>query len=181
MDHDESVGPLAEFAALRNEIDALWKSQMQIFALQLTVVGAVFSFVLSHREQTELLLLVPVVSYLLGARYISLERGMLLIGRYIRESLSDRVPGGLGWESWWRTQDRRKEGLQGWALPLWLLFPGTAILAIAWSVTTSLHQQSLGVAAAAFAFAWLIEATLTALCISSIRQVYHLTWRAETA
>src|SRR5262245_5953103 len=133
MSLDESAGPLAEFAALRNEIDTSTKGQMQLFTVQLTVAGAIFGFVLSHRGLIALLLVVPISSYLLGARYINLESSMLLAGRYITENLSDRVPGGLGWEAWWRAQHRKTEGLQGWALPLWLNFPGAAMLALGWS------------------------------------------------
>lgn len=177
MNLDESAGPLAEFGALRNEIDSLWKAQMQFFTLQLTIAGASFSFVLSHSGYTALLLVVPVVSYLLAARYFNLEISILLIGRYIKDDLSDRIPGGLRWEAWWRAQDRTREGIQGWAAPLWVTFPGAAVLALAWSAVAFTIQRPPMPTSAGLVVVWLTEILLTVACVRLIRGVYMAVYR----
>lgn len=136
MSADESTGPLAEFAALRAEIDALSRTKVQLFTLQLTVTGAVFSFAISNPSLGGLLLIVPISSYLLCALYVSTEADALAIGSYIRAELSVKVPGGLGWEGWWREHSARVGRLNGWTLPLLILFGGSGVLALVWSAST---------------------------------------------
>lgn len=130
-------GPLAEFSSLRQEIDELKRTQFQILALQLTAAGAVFGFVLSVASKSPLLLVLPVSSYLLCGRYVSEHFGTLLAAHYIRAELSPRVPGGLRWEAWLRSDHQFKHVLPRRALvstlPLLLGFPGTGALALAWS------------------------------------------------
>src|SRR5690349_8131547 len=132
MAKGSSEGPLAEFAALREEIDSHWKAQVQLFSLQLTITGAILSFAISRQNLLGLLLIVPYSSYLIGALYVQLEASTLVMGEYIRDILSDRVPGGLQWEAWWRARDRRSERLHGWTLPMLIAFPGSGSLALTW-------------------------------------------------
>lgn len=132
-------GPLAEFTALRQEIDDFRRAQFQILALQLTITGAVFGFVLSVTNVSALLLVLPISSYLLCGRYVAQHLGTLIDALYIRAELSPRVPGGLGWEAWRHGPAISRLGLPRqrrlWlsTIPLLLGFPGTAILTLAWS------------------------------------------------
>jgi hypothetical protein len=66
----DADGPLAEFVALRDEILQLNQQQNQMLALQLTISGAVFGIAISHAGLADILMIVPVVSYSLCARYL---------------------------------------------------------------------------------------------------------------
>jgi hypothetical protein len=125
-------GPLAEFAALRDEIQERVKAQGQMLSLQLTLSGAVFGFAISRAGMTALLLIVPFSSYLLCGRLVAQHVGTLRVAQYIREELSRQVPGGLCWEEWLRRQVRRPHFL-GSALPLLLTFVGASVLALGWA------------------------------------------------
>lgn len=104
-------GPLAEFSALREEIQARVKAQQQMLSLQLTLSGAVFGFAISQPGKTALLLIVPFSSYLLCGRLVAQHFGTLRVAKYIKEDLSDRVPGGLRWEQWLEQQQSRRPHL----------------------------------------------------------------------
>ena len=96
-------GSLAEFKALRQEIERRSKIQYNLFALQLTTAGVIFSFALSggHSNRSALLLIIPVSSWMLCAEYVDQIYGQRIAGKYIREQLNMRcVPGALGWEEW---------------------------------------------------------------------------------
>jgi hypothetical protein len=59
----EASGVLAEFAALRQEIERRNIVQHALFALQLTSAGAIFSFALSDESRARFLLIVPISTY----------------------------------------------------------------------------------------------------------------------
>lgn len=61
---------LAEYTALRAEIDRRTDIQWRVVALQLASAGAIASVALSGTANLALLLLIPASSYLLGCRYI---------------------------------------------------------------------------------------------------------------
>ncbi|QFZ18753.1 hypothetical protein [Saccharothrix syringae] len=124
-------GPLAEFSALRDEIQERVKSQQHLFSLQLTLASAVFGFSLSRPNMIALLLIVPFSSYLLCGRVVAHHFGTLRVAKYIKEELSPRTPGGLHWESWLDRQQGRPHML-GSTLPLLLTFVGAGALALAW-------------------------------------------------
>jgi hypothetical protein len=93
-------GPLAEFAALRQEILQTRQIQWNVFAFQLTAVAVIFSFSLSDKSRTGFLLIIPVISYTLGTQYMRYELRMQRIHSYIHEDLGPRVPGGFRWQEW---------------------------------------------------------------------------------
>jgi hypothetical protein len=95
-----SQGPSAEFDALRQEIESRRNIQNNLFALQLTVAAAIFSFALSGKGHAEFLLIIPISSFALCAEYAHQETGINNVARYIKEKLSLLVSGGLNWESW---------------------------------------------------------------------------------
>jgi len=126
-------GPLAEFAALREEIQERVRAQQQLLTLQLTLAGTVFGFALSQHGVTALLLIVPFSSYLLCGRLVAQHFGTIRVAQYVREELSARVPGGLRWEEWLERQQKRRPHLLGLELPLLLTFVGASLLALAWT------------------------------------------------
>jgi hypothetical protein len=107
---DGHEGPLAEFVALRQEIERRNVVQHALFVLQLTSAGAIFSFTLSGKAHAGFLLIIPVSAYMLCARYVEQQFGIQRAASYIKNELSDRVPGGLGWEAW---QVRHPEFVRG--------------------------------------------------------------------
>ena len=127
-------GPLAEFSALREEIQERVRAQQQLFSLQLTLAGAVFGFAISRPGMTALLLIVPFSSYLLCGRLIAQHFGTLRVAKYIKEELSRQVPGGLRWEAWLEQQQRRHPHPLGSALPLLFTFVGASVLALGWTI-----------------------------------------------
>jgi hypothetical protein len=130
---------LAEYSALRTEIDRRANVQWNVYALQLASAGAISSLSISAASNVALLLIIPLSSYMLGNRYILHDFHIKLIQRYVRESLSGRLRGKLEWERWKKEElfsgvgDRRRFSVTGWNLihPTRLAFQGVAILALA--------------------------------------------------
>lgn len=90
---------LAEFTALRQEIERRSQIQFNLFVLQLTASGAVFSFALARSAgRSPFLLIIPISTFMLCAEYVDQIYGQRIVAKYIREELA--VPGELQWESW---------------------------------------------------------------------------------
>jgi hypothetical protein len=140
---------LAEYAALRAEVDRRATVQWNVLALQLTSTGIIASLAISHASEIALLLVIPLSSYMLGSRYILHDFHLKLISRYIRDSLSGRLGGHLAWERWKISQVTPKTGPQGWLKPTaWNLLHPTrlAFEGVAW--------LALLTAALAAAYSW---------------------------
>jgi hypothetical protein len=121
---------IAEFIALREEILHRSNLQWNVFALQLTATGVIFSFALSSSSHIGMLLILPVITYALTGRYVSQGLGTDKIGKYIREVLDVKMKGAFHWEEWKRTQPPIVRTLS-WINPLYLIFPGVAVVALA--------------------------------------------------
>jgi hypothetical protein len=140
---------LAEYSALRSEVDRRANIQWNVLALQITSAGVIASLAISRSADIALLLVIPLSSYMLGSRYILHDYHLKLISRYIRDSLSERLQGNLEWEAWKAgqiTPDVHRRNwftVTGWNLlhPTRLAFEGVAWL-------------SLLAAAFAAAYAW---------------------------
>jgi hypothetical protein len=132
-DDDGHDGPLAEFSALRQEIQELVKAQQQLLSLQLTVSATIFGFAISRPGMTGLLLILPFTSYLLCGRLVAAQFGTLRDAQYIMEELNGRIPGGVGWEGWLRRRQSRDPYLLGSTLPRLLTFVATSVLALCWT------------------------------------------------
>src|ERR1700733_2133533 len=146
---DASQAMLAEYAALRAEVDRRATVQWNVLALQLTSTGIIASLAISHASEIALLLVIPLSSYMLGSRYILHDFHLKLISRYIRDSLSGRLGGHLAWERWKISQVTPKTGPQGWLKPTaWNLLHPTrlAFEGVAW--------LALLTAALAAAYSW---------------------------
>jgi hypothetical protein len=140
---------LAEYAALRAEVDRRATVQWNVLALQLTSTGVIASLALSHASEIALLLVIPLSSYMLGSRYILHDFHLKLISRYISDSLSGRLQGNLAWESWKTSQMTPETGPRGWLTPTaWNLLHPTrlAFEGVAW--------LALLTAALAAAYSW---------------------------
>jgi len=170
-------GPLAEFAALRQEIDIKSTGQSQTLTFQLTLAAAVFGFAVSRPSLSGLLLIIPIGSYLLFCRVVTQHDATKLAARYIREELSDRVPGGLGREQWLLANVPRRQ-LLGLA-PLLLAFPGTSALALGWSFGLVFFQTDLSSAArVGLIIVWLVglAAMLQSAILLARRRGGLITW-----
>src|SRR5687768_11405744 len=60
---------LAEFSALRNEIDNLANAQRTVMNMNITVVAAIAGFVLANRADPHLLIALPIASGAIGLLY----------------------------------------------------------------------------------------------------------------
>ena len=154
MSSDLSLGPLAEFTALREEIDSQSKAQLQLFVFQLTFTGAIVSFSTSTVSRVALMLIVPITTYLLCARIASLDENISNIGRYIRDELGPKVPGGLGWEHWWRERVPRFHTPAGWLVPMLLAFPGAGLFALIWAFASVFFEPQTVAARIGLIFLW---------------------------
>jgi hypothetical protein len=151
--------------------------QQGLFVLQLTTGGALFSFALSSPSRTRFLLILSFTSYALCARYCLHHFENMEAAAYVRESLSDRTPGGLLWEEWilHYPPENRFVGL---ADPLYLTFPGIAGLALIWD-TPYVFTSRGGLSVAGriwFGAIWTGGLVATAL---SVYLIWHVTlfWR----
>jgi hypothetical protein len=172
---------LAEFAALRAQISQRVSMQWNIFALQLAAAGVVFSFALSNPSHTGFLLILPVITYALSGRYVSQYFGIQTAAQYIREELEVRAKGKLHWEAWNRVQPPKVPTLN-WLNPLLLVFPGPAVVALAWVApyVWASHNTSGG-KRVLIVMIWLVGALVTALSIHLITRIlskhWHRSWR----
>jgi hypothetical protein len=138
---------LAEYSALRTELERRAGIQWNVFALQITSAGAITSLAVSNASNFVLLLIIPLSSYMLGSRYILHDYHMKLIQRYFRESLSPRLADRLQWDTWKSTAfaesevDRRFR-VTRWNLfhPTRLAFEGVAFLTLAAAVGSGLYR-----------------------------------------
>ena len=112
-----------------------------MLALQLTIAGAVFGIAISHSDVAGILMIVPVVSYSLCARYVMNSISIMEIARYIRDELAKRVPGGLGWESWMLTNSREFTAYNLVLVPLLFTFPGISVAALSWVLPYVIAQH----------------------------------------
>ena len=128
---DPSIGPLAEFTALRAEILQNNQNHNHVLTLQLTITGAILGIVVTGPSLNPLTLVIPIVSELLYLRFVTDVIETFQVARYIRENLGPRVPGGLCWEDWSLHQARRQPRL-GMTSKL-LTFAGASVLGLAWA------------------------------------------------
>jgi hypothetical protein len=154
---------LAEYSALRTEIERRCNIQWSLFALQVTTAGAIASLAIARTSNLALLLLIPLSSFMFGFRYILHDVHIDLIAQYVRESLSGRLGNNLNWDTWKKSAIadnayRAWFSPTGWKLthPTRLAFEGLAILAlIATAVGAAYHLLTRD-------YAWPVIAGLTA-------------------
>lgn len=163
---------LAEYTSLRQEIDARAGRQHNILTTQLFVAGAIFSYVLSNDDRAAVLLILPVTSYLLLGRFADQQHAMTRISTYIRDDLSRRAGGELRWDRW--LQDHPREHIvSSWMVPMLLVFPGTALLALAGS-TVHILTSPIGPSRWVYGAAWAVELLITATSVLIILRIIRL-------
>ena len=169
---DSAAGPLAEFTALRAEILQCLQLQWNIFALQLAVTATLFSFSLSSSSRTEFLLILPFVTYALSGRYLYAYYDVERAAEYIMKDLSDRIPGGLHWETWHRQhRSNAYKSLFGFFAPLPMIFPGTSAVAIAWTAPYIwLNGQIADSRRIALGAAWIVSLAFAGISFYDIKQ-----------
>jgi len=114
---------LAEFAALRAEIDRRSNEQHAVMGLSITATAALAAFVIS-RDHYELVPLFPIVTAVLGMRWLDHHRRIREIGDYIRDDLNRRL------REWTDVDDllgaeKELEGAQSYRIVLTLLVATT--------------------------------------------------------
>ncbi|WP_326629829.1 hypothetical protein OIE67_38750 [Nonomuraea fuscirosea] len=178
---DGHEGPLAEFAALRQEIESRETRRQNLFNLHITASGAVFGFVLAGGRSSLLLLILPITTYLFCARFAMHSYGVFKIGRYIRDDLTHRVPGGLQWEEW---QEKQAVPLRIPRLvyPNFIAFPALALAALIWTAPTVFvgWPQALIAARIGALTAWTIGVVATFFCVLLINSTARR-WYEENA
>jgi hypothetical protein len=163
---------LAEYSALRAEIEGRITLQWNVVALQITSAGAIYSLAVSAVSSLVLLLIIPLSSFMLGSRYILHDFHIKLIEQYIRDSLSPRLSGGLEWEQWKKenfsdVKDRRWFYATGWNVthPTRLAFEGVAALALIVSAACGMYSwqtvRSHGALAFGIVLLWTLGAAVT--------------------
>jgi len=169
---DDKVGELevvlAQYNTLRQEIDSRAKRSHHILITQLFVAGAIFTYALGSRQNpgnAAVLLIVPVTSYLLLGRFADQLHAVNRIGRFLREHLSRRVPGGLQWEEW-TYENARPQIVRFWIGPMMLAYPGASILAVLGSFAAA--NSADGLTRAALLAVWVLGIVLTPVQIIMI-------------
>jgi hypothetical protein len=96
---------LAEFSALRSEIDDLGRAQRAVINLNISTAAAIIAFVLSQRASPLLLLVAPFASSAFGFLYETYTLHIRYIGDYIDQNIRPIIVGYtnddrlFGWES----------------------------------------------------------------------------------
>ncbi|WP_344514783.1 hypothetical protein [Dactylosporangium maewongense] len=125
---DHLDGPLAEFAALRREVDRRAVAQQQILVVQVLTSGALFVIAFWHASWAPWLLMVPFSSFLLCLASVAQATAIAAIVGYIRDVLEPAAEG-LGWERY-RQQVPYPFPFPRWSHPNLLLFGGVPGLAL---------------------------------------------------
>jgi hypothetical protein len=81
---------LAEFSALRQEIEQRSNAQLALVTLNLTAVGAIGSFAIPKSEYSDLLILLAFICPSIGMLWVDHAFTIENIGDYIRDSLKFR-------------------------------------------------------------------------------------------
>ena len=164
-------GPLAEFVVLRQEIERRNLIQQALFVLQLTASGALYSFALASSHRTGFLLLIPISTYMLCARYVDQQYGCQRAALYIKDELSARVPGGLGWEAWQLANYKFVRGSTIRRITaLMILFPALGTVALVRTVSPAVGSELhlTDAQRTGFDLLWLAGAVAVALCVQMI-------------
>ena len=167
---DRLDGPLAEFAALRREIDRRAVAQQQIFVLQVLTASALFVIAFWHVSWAPWLLIVPFSTCLLCTASVAQVAAIATIVEYIRDELEPMIEG-LGWERY-RQQVPYPFPFPRSSHPNLLLFGGVPGLALVLALKPLLIDEP-HVPAPGYVAAWLVGAMVTIYSA-------HLAWTSAT-
>ena len=94
---DVRVGLLAEFPALRNEINVLLRIRFQLTIFAIIALGALLSIGVQLNVPAFVPLMYPPFAFFLAVYWAHTDLRIGQIGEYVRGRIAPRVPG-LGWE-----------------------------------------------------------------------------------
>ena len=119
---------LAEFSALREEIQNRSGLQQALVGLNLTAIATLGGLVLSNRASIQVLLVLPILSLTLGLMWIDHYRVIVELGGYIRKELWTWTP---SWERHF-AQSRKSRPAASFWIPVAIVWagPSTATLGI---------------------------------------------------
>jgi hypothetical protein len=129
--HHDAV--LAEYTALRQELEGLSGRLQSTFTLQLVATATLFSFALSDPKKGSFLLVLPIVSYALCARAMTHRYGIRDIARYISEQLSPRISGELPYEEWFEKNNSLPRFV-AFTHPYFVAFFGSSLGSLVWTI-----------------------------------------------
>lgn len=136
---------VAEYSALREEIQRKVDTQFQVVSLTLLVAGTFLSLGLTGTVNHLVLLVYPIIATFLAAEWTHKSVSILLIARYIRDKY-EQTEGGPEWETWVR--DARKGKFPLTFVAAFGVFLGTQLLAVALAYPHLTYQpQELGLLA----------------------------------
>jgi hypothetical protein len=128
---------LAEYTALRAEIQRRSTTQQALVALNLAASATIAGAVVASRLDDEFLLVLPLVSSVLGLLWLDHARNIELIGSYIANKLWLWEP---SWETYARQLERRmRSQVLEFALPMSLVFAGGSVAALVITALGGLH------------------------------------------
>jgi hypothetical protein len=132
---------LAEFNALRSEVQSIRQVQTAVYTAALTILAAVGGFALAKREgRLEMLLVLPLVLSGLGLILVESELGISNIGEYIREQLCERLPTDDRRSSWEKfIDDRRNERRRKYS---WLAVAAPGLILVAPSIASLVIERN---------------------------------------
>jgi hypothetical protein len=140
---------IAEYTALREEVQYRSQAQHTIINIALTANAAIAGLVLSGRGQPLLLLLIPPLCFALGNLYLDHARCTRRIGQYIEEELSKAAAQAgknsmvFHWEASIRNDRQTVLRRIVFTLPIFLVFVGSGLVAICFSFTTAFRPSSV--------------------------------------
>jgi hypothetical protein len=136
---------LAEYAALREEIQSRSGLQQTLIGVNITAIGALGGVVLSTETPPSALLLLPPICSTLGFLWLDHHGTIMQIGRYIGDKLWIWQP------SWQNVHGRDRKPIWFW-LPYGLIWTGPSIAALI-AVPVASHLHSLW-------WLWAVDAAL---------------------
>jgi len=138
---------LAEYAALRGEIDRRSRAQQTLATLAVTLTGALVAYAID-KDAAAILLIQPIVVCAFGLLYADHGAAIRRLGRYLDRSVGATVVRVTGDRRAmrWEALAARREGLWRlfWLAPPVLIFVGSSAAVLAVSLTARLSPAVAG-------------------------------------
>ena len=83
---------LAQFAALRAEIQNRSAFQTTIVSINVTAIGVISGFYFTQHGDPRVLFVIPILSPILGMMYVDQDANIGNIGRFIQNSIVPNLP-----------------------------------------------------------------------------------------
>jgi hypothetical protein len=140
---------IAQFTALRAEIEYRTQAQANLVQLNITAIGALGGFGLSQYADERVLLLIPVVSTMLGLFWLDHAAVIFEIGDFIRDRILPKlateasIPDMPNWEKFVEERERRLHVRLGFfGLPFPFVFAVVPLLGLVFSLRSTQKDWS---------------------------------------